>query len=64
MRAAVAKLQISHPASSTGGHVTLSVGGIAEVPNRTGSVLDLMVRADKALYEAKSQGKNRIVVHG
>jgi two-component system, chemotaxis family, response regulator WspR len=64
MRDAVAKLGIPHPASSAGGHVTLSVGGIAEVPNTKGSVLDIMVRADKALYEAKSQGKNRIVVHG
>jgi two-component system, chemotaxis family, response regulator WspR len=64
MRDAVAKLKIYHPASSTGGHVTLSVGGIAEIPNKEGSVLELMFRADKALYEAKSQGKNRIVVLG
>jgi len=64
LRDAVSKLGIPHPASSASGHVTLSVGGIAEVPNKTGSVLDIMVRADKALYEAKSQGKNRIVVRG
>ena len=62
IRTAVAKLKIPHSASSTGGHVSLSVGGISEVPNKAGSLLELMVRADRALYEAKTQGKDRVVV--
>jgi two-component system chemotaxis family response regulator WspR len=60
---AVEKLKIPHSASSTGGHLTLSVGGIAEVPSKDKSLLELMIRADKALYQAKSQGKNRVVVN-
>jgi diguanylate cyclase (GGDEF)-like protein len=60
---AVEKLKIPHSTSSTGGHLTLSVGGVAKIPSKEDSLLEFMVRADKALYEAKSQGKNRIVVH-
>jgi two-component system chemotaxis family response regulator WspR len=63
MSQAVANLKIPHTASTTGGYLTLSVGGAAKVPGREESVLDLMVRADKALYEAKTKGKNRIVVY-
>jgi two-component system, chemotaxis family, response regulator WspR len=63
MRQAVDALKIPHAASSTGGHLTLSVGGVARVPNQEESLLELMGRADKALYEAKVQGKNRVVVH-
>jgi two-component system chemotaxis family response regulator WspR len=63
MRQAVDDLKIPHAASSTGGHLTLSVGGVSRVPNHEESLLELMGRADKALYEAKTQGKNRVVVH-
>lgn len=63
MRKAVDNLKLPHSASTTGGHLTLSVGGIARVPHRDESLLDLVVRADKALYEAKTQGKNRVIVH-
>ncbi len=62
MRRAVEALKIPHSASSTGGHLTLSVGGVAAVPGPDESLLELMIRADKALYEAKTQGRNRIVV--
>lgn len=39
--------------------VTISVG-IATVPDQARSYHDLLVRADVALYEAKSRGRNRV----
>ena len=61
--AAIEKLKIAHPASSTGATLTLSVGGVATVPTSSSSLLEFIMRADKALYEAKCLGKNRVVVH-
>jgi two-component system chemotaxis family response regulator WspR len=60
--AAVEKLKIAHPASSTGTTLTLSVGGVATVPASSSSLLEFIVSADKALYEAKCLGKNQVVM--
>ena len=56
---AVATLEIAHPAASTGNHLTLSVGGMAAVPGASSSLLEFIMQADKAPYEAKCLGKNR-----
>ncbi|MDT0139626.1 sensor domain-containing diguanylate cyclase [Acidovorax sp. PRC11] len=60
-RAAVGALRLPHPGSPFG-HVTVS-GGLAcctwAPPGETPS--DLMGRADAALYQAKQQGRDRIV---
>jgi two-component system, chemotaxis family, response regulator WspR len=61
--AAVDKLKIPHPASSTGATLTLTVGGASTGPKGAGSLLEFIMRADKALYEAKCLGKHRVVVH-
>jgi diguanylate cyclase (GGDEF)-like protein len=43
------------------GAVTVSIG-VATVPDHAGTVDQLIEIADKALYEAKAAGKNRVVV--
>jgi diguanylate cyclase (GGDEF)-like protein len=43
--------------------ITLS-GGISEFPRDAGSIADLLNHADKALYRAKAEGKDRIVICG
>jgi diguanylate cyclase (GGDEF)-like protein len=59
MRAAVEALAIPHPASENG-HVTASFGVASGIAMPEADPLKLIELADKALYEAKAQGRNRI----
>lgn len=55
-------LSIAHPTSKVSrGVVTLSLGVATMVPTGDGALADLLHRADEALYEAKSGGRDRWV---
>ncbi|OGS91430.1 MAG: hypothetical protein A2Z95_09035 [Gallionellales bacterium GWA2_60_18] len=58
LRAKVSALGIPH-SGSPHGIVTISVGGVARIPQRDTAATDLIALADAALYEAKRHGRNR-----
>ncbi|MDD2501405.1 MAG: diguanylate cyclase [Geobacter sp.] len=57
----IAQLAIPHPASPLGPIVTASIGVATSVANREYEYPWLLQEADKALYQAKQEGRNRIV---
>lgn len=59
MRQAVAALSISHPGSPFG-HVTISAGVASGVAMPETDPRKLLKMADRALYEAKHSGRNRV----
>ena len=56
------KLQIPHAQSLVKPYVTMSLGVASVIPHINLSLADLIDCADQALYEAKRQGRNRIVM--
>lgn len=61
LRAAVEALGLPHDASQASDVLTISVGGVSTVPS-DGNLRSMIQRADALLYDAKRQGRNRVVV--
>ncbi|SDI55816.1 diguanylate cyclase (GGDEF) domain-containing protein [Ferrimonas sediminum] len=63
LRAMVEALGIPHEGSDIGSYVTISIGVATLVPEVDQTPEHFFELADKALYKAKSQGRNRIAYH-
>ena len=61
LRNNVAELRLAHQGGEQG-KVTISVGASAVVPADNLSIETLVVQADKALYQSKASGRNRVSV--
>jgi diguanylate cyclase (GGDEF)-like protein len=60
VHSAIVALKIDNPGSEVSKYLTISIGIAAIVPKNDDSYMDLIYTSDKALYKAKSDGRNII----
>ena len=61
IRAHVESLQLPNPRASSSSWLTISVGVATMVPGKGDAVESFFVAADRAMYQAKEAGRNRVV---
>lgn len=61
IRNKISDLNIPHRGNQPYDKVTVSLGVASSVPSESSSIEELMLRADKALYQAKNNGRNCVV---
>lgn len=61
VRAHIESLELPNPRSSTSSWLTVSVGVATIVPSQRDEIEQFFVAADRAMYEAKESGRNRVV---
>ncbi|UZJ43449.1 sensor domain-containing diguanylate cyclase [Marinimicrobium sp. C6131] len=60
-RQAILKLQIPHAASGASQLVSISVGVASIIPDHEGELAEFIESADRKLYQAKLEGRDRVV---
>ncbi len=61
IRCAVLALRIAHPKSTTGPWLSVSIGATSLIPSAKTCLETLLNEADKCLYSAKNDGRNKVV---
>ncbi|HBL12993.1 MAG TPA: hypothetical protein DD379_16670, partial [Cyanobacteria bacterium UBA11162] len=61
MRGIIKRLKIDHVKSPVNRYVTLSFGVASTIPHLKSSPRILVAAADQALYQAKAEGRDRVV---
>ncbi|MBN2260488.1 MAG: GGDEF domain-containing protein [Clostridiales bacterium] len=54
---------IEHLHSPVKPYLTITIGGYCEIPNQDTSMDTMLQNADKSLYEAKTKGRNSVIIH-
>jgi len=62
IRASVENLRIPHEKNAGIGVVTVSIGVASSFPGKNDNRTELLQQADASLYEAKSRGRNQVVI--
>ncbi len=62
IRTEIRNLQIPHPTSSVSEFITVSLGVTATIPSPNTVPSELISIADKALYQAKESGRDRLIL--